>query len=74
MGAAQPLEEQRQERIFLVSGPLNTDCVYVALKVFLCPSKLPVEICLLERLFIFAPVKNSEQSKILFITASAEQP
>lgn len=53
MGAAQPLEEQRQERIFLVSGPLNTDCVYVALKVFLCPSKLPVEICLLERTFYF---------------------
>lgn len=44
-GACRSLfEGQRQGRVFLVSGPLNADCVHVALEVFLCPSRLPVEV------------------------------
>lgn len=55
-------------RNLLVSGPLNADRVHIALEVFLCPSTLPVEVW-----GFFVPVKNSEQGKVLFITASAEQ-
>lgn len=62
-----------ETRICLVSGPLNADCAHVTLEVFLCPSRLLAEVCLLERTFFFVPVKYSEQGKVLFITAIAEQ-
>lgn len=57
-GLQEPIEEQSQERIFLVSGPLNADCVHIALEVFLCPSRLPVEVCLLERTFFFCSIEK----------------